>query len=450
MFWRAILFLINVVEGEKVMENKLYTFPMPQQQGIQISPLQNLWGNGSGVLKSYNDVNMLLSDLESDLKLWKKHERGSNNLNFSGSLQEIIQDLNGIFKSIQDSYESSNSSSFSYNFDMIVKKYFSISPNAYSFPFMTIQLAIPMLSIDKNRAPTILAGYDLLKKDKKSFWNFLEIVYGNTSLVNELSNSINDPFRLRAVAAFFRIQVLDKSPKADKQVRDALNELETARQQTHDDLSTAVKAFHEKTESLGNDFQNSTTEAKKNFSEDIDAVKQELSKFVLEKEDNLNQLETTYEQKLSLEEPAKFWETQAQKYRLSFWILTCVAVVSALIILATGVYLLNDIHQYINSSQKIANIFPAYIIPLSFISLLVYVFKTIVNMAMSSRHVMIEFQQKSALTNYYLVMLQSGKLNPDEKSLIFPAIFAKIDTGLIKSSNTTDDILQVLASLKKD
>ncbi|WP_155276336.1 DUF6161 domain-containing protein [Lacticaseibacillus rhamnosus] len=243
---------------------------------------------------------------------------------------------------------------------------------------------------------------------------------------------------------------MDKSPKADKQVRDALNELETARQQTHDDLSTAVKAFHEKTESLGNDFQNSTTEAKKNFSEDIDAVKQELSKFVQEKEDNLNQLETTYEQKLSLEEPAKFWETQAQKYRLSFWILTCVAVVSALIILATGVYLLNDIHQYINSSQKIANIFPAYIIPLSFISLLVYVFKTIVNMAMSSRHVMIEFQQKSALTNYYLVMLQSGKLNPDEKSLIFPAIFAKIDTGLIKSSNTTDDILQVLASLKKD
>ncbi|WP_427883810.1 DUF6161 domain-containing protein [Lacticaseibacillus paracasei] len=432
------------------MENKLYTFPMPQQQGILIKPLQNLWGNGNVVLKSYNDVNMLLSDLESDLKLWKKHERGSNNLNFSGSLQEIIQDLNGIFKSIQDRYESSNPSPFSYNFDNIEKNYFAISPNSYSFTFMDINLAIPMLSIDKNRAPTILAGYDLLKKDQKSFWNFLEIVCGNTSLVNELSNSTNDPFRLRAVAAFFRIQVLDKSPKADKQVRDALNELETARQQTHDDLSTAVKAFHEKTESLGNDFQNSTTEAKKNFSEDIDAVKQDLNKFVQEKKNNLDQLETTYKQKLSLEEPAKFWETQAKKYRRSFWILTCVAVVSALIILATGVYLLNDIHQYINSSQKIANIFPAYIIPLSFISLLVYVFKTIVNMAMSSRHVMIEFQQKSALTNYYLVMLQSGKLNPDEKSLIFPAIFAKIDTGLIKSSNTTDDILQVLASLKKD
>ena len=69
-------------------------------------------------------------------------------------------------------------------------------------------------------------------------------------------------------------------------------------------------------------------------------------------------------------------------------------------------------------------------------------------MAMSSRHVMIEFQQKSALTNYYLVMLQSGELNKEEKSLIFPAIFAKIDTGLIKSSNTTDDLLQVLTSLK--
>ena len=69
-------------------------------------------------------------------------------------------------------------------------------------------------------------------------------------------------------------------------------------------------------------------------------------------------------------------------------------------------------------------------------------------MAMSSRHVMIEFQQKSALTNYYLVMLQSKKLDEKEKSLIFPAIFAKIDTGLIKSSNTTDDLLQVLASLK--
>lgn len=437
------------MEGEKVMENKLYTFPMPQQQGIQIRPLHNLWGNGSVVLKSYNDVNMLLSDLESDLKLWKKHERGSNNLNFSGSLQEIIQDLNGIFKSIQNRYESSNSSSFSYHFDNIVKDYFSISPNAYSFPFMTIQLAIPMLGIDKNRATTILAGYDLLKEDKNSFFNFLEIVVGNGSLSSQLSYSMNDPSKLRAVAAFFRIQVLDKSPKADKQVRDALDVLETTRQQTNDDLSTAVESFQKKTESLKNDFQDSTLETKKKVSEDIDTLEKGLSQFVQEKKASLDKLETTYEQKLSLEEPAKFWETQAQKYRRSFWVLTFVAVISALIILATGVYLLNDIHQYINSSQKIANIFPAYIIPLSFISLLVYVFKTIVNMAMSSRHVMIEFQQKSALTNYYLVMLQSGKLNPDEKSLIFPAIFAKIDTGLIKSSNTTDDLLQVLASLKK-
>lgn len=422
---------------------------MPQQQGIQIRPLHNLWGNGSVVLKSYNDVNMLLSDLESDLKLWKKHERGSNNLNFSGSLQEIIQDLNGIFKSIQNRYESSNSSSFSYHFDNIVKDYFSISPNAYSFPFMTIQLAIPMLGIDKNRATTILAGYDLLKEDKNSFFNFLEIVVGNGSLSSQLSYSMNDPSKLRAVAAFFRIQVLDKSPKADKQVRDALDVLETTRQQTNDDLSTAVESFQKKTESLKNDFQDSTLETKKKVSEDIDTLEKGLSQFVQEKKASLDKLETTYEQKLSLEEPAKFWETQAQKYRRSFWVLTFVAVISALIILATGVYLLNDIHQYINSSQKIANIFPAYIIPLSFISLLVYVFKTIVNMAMSSRHVMIEFQQKSALTNYYLVMLQSGKLNPDEKSLIFPAIFAKIDTGLIKSSNTTDDLLQVLASLKK-
>lgn len=449
MFWRAILLLINVVEGENVMENKLYTFPMPQQQGIQIRPLQNLWGNGNVVLKSYNDVNMLLSDLESDLKLWKKHERGANNMNFSQSLEELKKDLNGIFKSIQDKYDPQKPSSIDYNFVDIKGDYFTINSNRYSNPFMTILLDIPLLSIDKNRATTILAGYDLLKNDKNSFFNFLKIVTGYDSLSSQLSYSMNDPSKLRAVAAFFRIQVLDKSPKADKQVRDALDELETARQQTHDDLSTAVKAFHEKTESIGNNFQNSTTETKKNFSEDIDAVKQDLNKFVQEKKASLDKLETTYEQKLSLEEPAKFWETQAQKYRRSFWVLTFVAIISALIILATGVYLLNDIHQYINSSQKIANIFPAYIIPLSFISLLVYVFKTIVNMAMSSRHVMIEFQQKSALTNYYLVMLQSGKLNPDEKSLIFPAIFAKIDTGLIKSSNTTDDLLQVLASLKK-
>lgn len=442
------------MEGENVMENKLYTFPVPQEQGIQIKPLQSLWGNGNVGLKSYTDVNMLLSDLESDLKLWKKHERGSNNLNFSGSLQEIIQDLNGIFKNIQDRYESSNSaqasnaSSFSYDFDKIEKDYFSITKSPYSYSFMTIQLAMPFLSIDKKRVPTILAGYDLLKTDKDSFWRFLNIVFDVINPQTLFSDAMRDTYMLRALAVYFQTQILNKSPKADKQVRDALDELETARQQTHDDLSTAVKAFHEKTESIGNNFQTSTTETKKNFSEDIDAVKQDLSKFVQEKKNNLDQLETTYKQKLSLEEPAKFWETQAQKYKHSFWILTCVAVVSALIILATGVYLLNDIHQYINSSQKIANIFPAYIIPLSFISLLVYVFKTIVNMAMSSRHVMIEFQQKSALTNYYLVMLQSKKLDEKEKSLIFPAIFAKIDTGLIKSSNTTDDLLQVLASLK--
>ncbi len=84
---------------------------------------------------------------------------------------------------------------------------------------------------------------------------------------------------------------------------------------------------------------------------------------------------------------------------------------------------------------------PVYssIILLAMISLVVYILRIFIKMAISSKHLMEEYKQKYSLTYFYLSLVNNGSIK-DEKSqnIISTSLFTKADTGLIKNDNSNE------------
>ena len=181
----------------------------------------------------------------------------------------------------------------------------------------------------------------------------------------------------------------------------------------------------------------------------IEELKDNLTDFIKEKREQFSNLEDSYEQKLKLKAPIKFWEDEAKKYKMSAIYWSVGAVISGLLIILTGLWILKIGEQDLDKLKNIS-IIPIYFVPIALISLLIYILRTLIKIAISNQHISVEYAQKAALTDYYLSMIQEGHLgiSIEEKQLLLPTIFSKIDSGLIKSDSTGDsDITELLKIL---
>ncbi len=58
---------------------------------------------------------------------------------------------------------------------------------------------------------------------------------------------------------------------------------------------------------------------------------------------------------------------------------------------------------------------------------------------MSNHHIAMEYEQKAALTRFYQALTYEGtEVDDNEKLIIMSALFSKVDTGLVKTSESID------------
>ena len=58
---------------------------------------------------------------------------------------------------------------------------------------------------------------------------------------------------------------------------------------------------------------------------------------------------------------------------------------------------------------------------------------------MSNHHIAMEYEQKAALTRFYQALTYEGvEVDDNEKLIIMSALFSKVDTGLVKTSESVD------------
>ena len=191
---------------------------------------------------------------------------------------------------------------------------------------------------------------------------------------------------------------------------------------------------------------------KNDFKENINDWRNKVDNWKEEMEEKLTILENTYREKLKLEEPEKLWNEKAKNYGKAYklW--------GFFVILLSGaiVYFVNKIitEFYFNSKlnsisdNDILNYFPKTFLFVGILSLALYVLRVFVKITLSNKHLQLECEQKAVLTRFYQALVYEGQnINENERLIIFNTLFSKTESGLIKLSDTPNDIENIIFSI---
>lgn len=408
-------------------------------------------GNG-GNSQSFKSLNELIDILRIAIVDWKRAEgRGKAAFKFSETYAEVLEFIEkDLISGISEENLNSREDLFKF-FDQSVNKqgnsWSFIWQYSYSNYHPTFDIQPPLLS--EVNGDNYKAGYKILKNTSvEAYREFFELFRNSGQLINNLNSS--NKAKIEGSLAFLSIKVQNK----------AILGLNTNLDEKGADLIVKMSQVSSSIDSARVSFEDETQkylEAQKDRFEKADAkhviyieeLKDNLTNFIKEKREQVSNLEDSYEQKLKLKAPIKFWEDEAKKYKMSAIYWSVGAVISGLLIILTGLWILKIGEQDLDKLKNIS-IIPIYFVPIALISLLIYILRTLIKIAISNQHISVEYAQKAALTDYYLSMIQEGHLgiSIEEKQLLLPTIFSKIDSGLIKSDSTGDsDITELLKIL---
>ena len=161
---------------------------------------------------------------------------------------------------------------------------------------------------------------------------------------------------------------------------------------------------------------------------------QELHQFREDKEAKLSQLQDTYQEKLKLEGPVKYWKDRVELYKKEGikWLIGLGSVVGVTVAILIGLlYSPPDSFSLgILKGEPLA--VKAVVFVGAALSLCAYLTKTFTRLTFSSFHLSRDAQEREQLTMVYLALAhEQGETNPEERKLILQSLFSRSDTGLL-------------------
>lgn len=224
-------------------------------------------------------------------------------------------------------------------------------------------------------------------------------------------------------------------------IKSKLQEISDDSDEQYKEITTFIETKHNE---IQKQFDEKTIELKE-FQSSMDTWKEQ-------KQAQLNDLEETYKNKLSLEAPEKHWHICSKEYREKAKSWTWVLIVAVLVLICSLAGLVMVIHDYsLDTIQEIPFVSKSFIL-ISIISFFVYIIRVLIKIVMSNHHLATEYEQKAALTRFYQALTKAGTdITKEERIIIIHSLFSKTETGLVKtdSSNDVDVILSVLSKNAK-
>jgi hypothetical protein len=153
----------------------------------------------------------------------------------------------------------------------------------------------------------------------------------------------------------------------------------------------------------------------------------------------LTELEETYNQKLKLEEPAKYWEERGKDLkRQGNWSLYAILFIVGLTIGSLAYILIHTPQQLYSSffdEDKSAAVRWS-IIYITILSLIAFVIKQLSKVMFSSFHLARDCQERYTLTYFYLSLLKASAIAPEQQQLIMQSLFSRAESGLLKDDSS--------------
>jgi hypothetical protein len=400
-------------------------------------------------LKNLND---LKAKLKSELAFQRPLEKtATERFRFSEGLNFAILWLDRVVKFISDVHQTDapiteaevKAGLGHFNLEKGVA-YVTGSPVGYSRQGPTVELAF--MSHDYDEYEMVERGYKFYRDTDNldEFKKYTDIVMQPGTLYTDPGN----PLQRNASLAYMGILIRDRklltastlTKKQEIQFEQAIADLFEDVAKQHADLAGYV-----------DDIKNQTVDAyRTDFQETMQQygrLEQEVQDDLSSKENRFKALEDAYQQHLAFEAPKKLWDLEAEKQRrlAKNWAFATIGV--TVVMLSVSTWFINELFNVKHSATPTI---PQYFVPIAVVSILLYVMRLFVNLAVSSWHMASEYTQKAAMTNYYLSMVKSNEMTKEEKQLILPELFAKIDTGLNKyQDNSTTDISALLKIMQR-
>jgi hypothetical protein len=175
------------------------------------------------------------------------------------------------------------------------------------------------------------------------------------------------------------------------------------------------------------------------FNEWYDSTKKGFEDFDSKSKQKIIELETTYNLKLKLEEPAKFWSDRAKYLKRQGWI--AMGVLIALVVLSSvflAILLWNSPETIFISwfkEDKSAAIRWTLLF-ITLLSLIAYGIRAVNKVMFSSFHLARDCEERHTLTYFYLSLLKDSKVDEKDRQLIMQSLFSRADTGLLKEDSS--------------
>lgn len=205
------------------------------------------------------------------------------------------------------------------------------------------------------------------------------------------------------------------------------------------DCSENIKEATENFSKLNNDYTVAYREQERRIEEiqektnaEIKNLKDESEKYLTEKKNDFEGLERLYAEKLKLSEPAEYWKSMSKSYQKqgAGWLIG--SVVASFIIVGMLIAIIICAPSAFGDDTHIFDIVKNSAIITVIASVMIYLLRTFIKMAMSSLHLSRDAKEREQLSYFYLALIAKNAVSEKEQALVINALFSRSDTGLLK------------------
>lgn len=394
--------------------------------------------------KQFETYSELLRFLKKEKNFWKKQ---SSNVKTSNSYDLICEDAENFFIELKKNIKE-NLNDFTTNignfFRNLPRNNLSIAIS-YS---KEVSISLNIVPSDYEDIKNIVVAYKMFYDEQDTYKQYLQLIRDPTYLIRYLNENSS---KSRIAYLFLAQKLKEINGDSASQVKQI--------QHLIDDLKTANSSYSESIEENKKDLIEYIDNTKINFSEvvqnEIELNNKErtaISDLLVEKTEKFNDLEKAYEENLHLKAPITFWNDKSKEYAKNSRLWFIASIVVSILLMGVGTYLVHMIYfNPANSKSEAITLIPKSFVLVAIVSLLVYILRVFIKVATSNNHLSLEYAQKAALTDFYLSLLQyeNEAINENDKTLIYSTLFSKVDTGLIKGSESSDVEKLILSVIGK-
>ena len=237
-----------------------------------------------------------------------------------------------------------------------------------------------------------------------------------------------------------KTEIVDRKKAEQKSISKLKSDFQDYLSKSESELIEHLKNTNEKYDEYVTHIDELKTEKETKFEEWFESTKnEEWKKWYDEKIDKLQKLEETYETKLKLEKPAKYWQKKSTSYfdqgekakSILIWIVSITSAFLGLILIISPDWIF--MHVFDGNSTAIIRWSLVFI---TLLTLIAFAIKAITKYMFSSYHLARDAEERHTLTFFYLALLKDTEVKDDDRKLILQSLFSRVETGLLKDDSS--------------